>query len=221
MRTLFKLFSDAPIFGSLIDPERLGANLFVADFARVRALLEKALEAEQTTNETPELAIAAQGLLAAARFLVAKYTLVVTNVPYLGRGRQVDRLKEHCETHYSDAKADLATSMVARALRACEDGGTVAVVVKDEPLYLSDFRDFRPTLLRQVSWRFVVRLGPRAFETITGEVVKAALLGLSRVTPKGNEEFAGFDATPFKTPVEKAQAIKEGEFLWTSQSRQL
>jgi hypothetical protein len=220
MRTLFNIFSGAPILGSLIDPERVGANLFVAEFGEVRALLERALEAEQPSDDARELAIAAHGLMSSAK-LLAKFTLVVTNVPYLGRGRQIDALKEHCERFYRDAKADLATCMVTRALGACEHGGTIALVMKDEPLYLSDFRDFRPPLLRDFSWKFVVRLGPRAFETITGEVVKAALIGISKVKPGEGDEFAGVDATPFKTPIEKAEAIKRKDVLWTSQRTQL
>ena len=46
MKRLYDLFQQAPTLGSLIDPKRVGGDLFAAEFARVRPLLEKALAAE-------------------------------------------------------------------------------------------------------------------------------------------------------------------------------
>jgi len=43
-----------------------------------------------------------------------KFTLVATNVPYLGRAKQDDALRDYCEQAYPASKADLATCMLER-----------------------------------------------------------------------------------------------------------
>ena len=86
-----------------------------AGFAELQPLLEKALQAERRDDTTYELAVTAQGIAKAAEILGSKFTLVATNVPYLGRGKQDDLLKEYCERTYPKAKADprLASSNAA------------------------------------------------------------------------------------------------------------
>jgi len=48
-------------------------------------------------------------------------------VPYLGRGKQDEVLREHLETQYPLGKADLATAFVLRCLEFCERDGTAAM----------------------------------------------------------------------------------------------
>lgn len=219
MRKLFKIFSDAPTLGSLISPTRVGAPLFAAEFTEVRPFLEKALATEQNSDETRELVIAAQGLLAAARMLSDEFTLVVTNVPYLGRGRQDEVLRDYCEEHFSDAKADLATCFVARALQACGTGGSVALVTPQNWLFQHHYRHFRKQLLEGKLWQCVVRLGPRAFETISGEVVKAALVCLSNDRPAPSSKFAAWDVSGAITPNEKAAELNSAYKVLSQQAQ--
>ncbi len=109
-----------------------------------------ALAAERTNEEARELAIAARGLLAAARILSDRFTLVITNVPYLGRGKQGDILKSHCEDFFNDAKTDLSTCFVDRCLRLCAEGGSAAVVTPQNWHFQSSYSDFRKRLLKTV-----------------------------------------------------------------------
>ena len=48
------------------------------------------LNAEKADDETRERAIAAAGMVKAGDLLAGEYTLVITNVPYLGRAKQSD-----------------------------------------------------------------------------------------------------------------------------------
>lgn len=59
-------------------------------------------------------------MVKAAELLAGEYTLVVTNVPYLGRGKQSDTLKKYLEKHFPEGKADLATAFVQRCLEFCQ-----------------------------------------------------------------------------------------------------
>ena len=221
MERLYRLFKDAPLLGSLINPRAAEGDLLVAAFHELQPLLEKALAQEIKDDTAHEMAVTARGLARAAEILARQFTLVATNVPYLGRSNQIDVLKNYCEQFHADAKSDLATCFVDRCLRLCVPAGSAALVSKHEPLFLSDFKELRPRLLKTVHWDFVARLGPRAFETITGEVVNVALSSFSLCEPTPVDTFLGLDATFQKTPAEKAEVLRDGPQLVTSQLDQL
>ena len=208
MAQSYKLFQKAPTLGSLVDPTR-DRRAFV-EFDQVWPLLEAALSGEQENDESRELAIAAKGVLSAARILAKRFTLVATNVPYLGRGRQSADLAQYCEAFHADAKADLATCFVDRCVRFCINGGSVALVTPQNWLFLTSYKKLRERLLREAQWDLVARLGSRAFETITGEVVNVALVGLTNRVPGAAHRFSGWDVATERSTVEKATALTEG-----------
>ncbi|AVR88947.1 DNA methyltransferase [Thauera aromatica] len=130
LRLLHDSFSQAPLLGSLLDPARsLKNDLATTSFDTLRDLLERALSTErpatlwgegnEVQDEAWDHALTARGLLDAARLLDARYQLVVTNVPYLARTKQVDVLKEYCAKHYPNAKNDLANVFLERCLAGC------------------------------------------------------------------------------------------------------
>ena len=232
LSALYDLFAQAPVLGSLIDPGALQADLFQGGFDSVRALLAEALEQERTTDEQTERAVAAQGMAHAAELLAGRYHGVITNVPYLARGRHGERLRAFCERHYPDARNDLATVFLERCLELCAEGGTASLVLPQNWLFLTRYRNLRKKLLKEETWHLLARLGPGAFETISGEVVKAILLTLSRghptrrldeafdqATPAGT--MYGLDVSEFRTAGEKAKALREAEIKGVEQARQL
>jgi len=189
------LFTKAPVLGSLIDPRVVAADLLQADFGEVEPLLSPVLAREGLGDEQRERAVAAQGMARAASLLAGRYTLVITNVPYLGRGKQDDVLKAHLEDHFTAGKADLATAFVQRGLAFCAEGGTAALVTPQNWLFLTTYRKLREELLRSAEWNVVARLGPGAFETISGEVVNVALLEITNRAPRPDVQFAGLDVS--------------------------
>ena len=70
----------------------------------------------------------------------------------------------------------------------------MASVTPQNWLFLDEYRALREGLLTSASLSIVVGLGPRAFETITGEVVNATLVVLENKTPESITVFAGIDA---------------------------
>ena len=168
----------------------------------------------------------------AAELLAGRYHGVITNVPYLARGKQGERLRAFCERHYPDARNDLATVFLERCLELCAEGGTAALVLPQNWLFLTSYRNLRKKLLKAETWRLLARLGPGAFETISGEVVKAILLTLSRRHPTRRPDGAfdqatpagmmcGLDVSEFRTAGEKAKALREAEIKGVEQARQL
>ena len=91
LEALYDLFVEAPVLGSLIAPRALEATLYQRDFESVRALFAAVIEQERTTDEQIERAVTAQGMARAAELLTSRYTLVITNVPYLARGKQGEK----------------------------------------------------------------------------------------------------------------------------------
>jgi hypothetical protein len=221
MHRLYRLFARAPSLGSLIDPKRAFGEIFVTQFPEVRQLLDKALNTERGDDEARELAIAAQGLVQAARTLSDTFTLVATNVPYLGRGDQEPHLAEYCEEYHPTAKADLATCFVERCLRLCAPNGVAALVTPQNWLFLHSYKAFRHRFLSEIEWNLLGRLGPRAFETITGEVVKAAMLVVTQRTPAAQHRLAGLDVSSAATPAAKAAALRTDGAAILPQSTQL
>ena len=194
-------------WGSLIDPRALEADLFRADFAGVRPLLDAAITREREDAEGTERAVAAQGMARAAELLVDEYTLVITNVPYLGRGAQSDSVRSFAEASHPEGKNDLATIFLSRIFRWLGGDGASATVLPQNWLYLSGFGALRKKVLRDRTLNLIAPLGPGAFETIGGAVVNVALNVVSSANPSPSSVFGGFDVTGFRSSRGKAAAL--------------
>jgi hypothetical protein len=220
MEQLYQLFQKAPVLGSLINPRSLGGDLLMAEFHDLQPLLAKALQREKA-DEAHELAVTAQGVAKAAEILAGQFTLVATNVPYLGRGKQDEVLQDYCESAFPEAKTDLATCFVERCVKFCAPVATTALVTPQNWLFLASYKKLRQGLLTSNCWNAVARLGPRAFETISGEVVNVALLVISNGVPAGNHAFLAIDVGEERTPSEKATGLRQESILRLVQKSQL
>lgn len=234
LRLLHDSFSQAPLLGSLLDPARsLKNDLATSSFDTLRALLERALSTERPAtlwgegNEVQEEAwdhaLTARGLLDAARLLDARYHLVVTNVPYLARGKQSDVLKTFCENHYPDAKNDLANVFLERCLELSQRGtaGVVQIVMPQNWLFLTSYKKQRESLLKRVQWNLLARLGEGGFDS--PQAAGAFIVLLTQTHAPADEAFdlRGVDASGPKGAVEKAALLREGEVVSVGQKGQL
>ncbi len=170
---MYQTFQDAPVLGSLINPSRSDAAK-IAKWNNLQELLGEALAKDQSkANESDssaqtnqlEAGIVAQGLAKAAELLGGQYTWVITNVPYLARGKQNDILRDYCESHYPEGKNDLATVFLDRCLEFCIEGGTASIVLPQNWLFLTGYRKFRLKLLQNDNLHLIARLGAKAFQT--------------------------------------------------------
>ena len=193
--------------------------------------LEQALKQEQS-EEQREVAVVAQGLAKAATLLAGRYQWVITNVPYLARGKQHKRLRDYCQRHFSAAKNDLATVFLDRCLELCSDGGTSSIVLPQNWLSQIRYKKFRQKLLKKHTLHLFARLGPGAFETISGEVVKAILITLSRGNSIEESDglfgygedgnlIRGVDVSEPRTVAEKAAQLVTTEIKSAEQVKQL
>lgn len=206
LESLHALFTQAPWLGSLIDPHHVGGDLLEAGFDELRPLLYSLLKTKADYDVT-EMAVVAQGMSKAAEVLSKSFTLIVTNVPYLGMNRQDRTLFSFCREKYPAAKADIATVFIQRCLQFCSTHGTIAVVAPQIWLFLGSYRKFRETLLAQHRWRVVSRLGPGAFEAISGEIVNVGLFVVDSAKPDDDSLIVGIEPPERLSACEKAEAL--------------
>jgi hypothetical protein len=221
MELLYGLFKYGPVLGSLINPRAAEEDLLVAGFHELQPLLEKALAQETTDDIVHEMAITARGLARAAEILAGQFTLVATNVPYLLARKQGSILKQWCDDHYPDAKADIATAFVRRSLVFCAHGGSTALVTPQNWLFLGAYKKLREALLKEVSWNAVVRLGENGFESDAAAGAFTALLALTHQLPATDSQIVTLDAAEEKSPAEKEVVVREKVVVLVGQKRQL
>jgi hypothetical protein len=222
MARLYASFADAPVLGSLINPRSDEGDLVVAAFHELQPLLEKALAEETEDAAAHEMAVTARGVAKAAEILTGRFTLVATNVPYLGRPKQDDVLMDFCERMHPDAKADLATCFVERCNDFCASGGTSALVTPQNWLFLGSYQRLREDLLRGRNWNAVARrLGAHAFATIGGEVVNVALLLLTHTKPTSQSTILGLDVVAEESPDAKRRGLVTRSLVQVRQVSQL
>jgi hypothetical protein len=219
MVRLYRLFEKASVLGSLINPRNTEADLLAAGFQELQPLLENVLAQETRDDTGHEMAATARGLAKAAEILASKFTLVATNVPFLKRGYQGKELSDWIENHYESGKANIATAMLMRANEMAMPGGSIALVIQQSWLYQTTQRRLREQVLENFYWNSLARLGPGAFNTISGEVVNVALATLTRQV-KSNPAVAGVDAYSDKGSEAKANRLREGSLDLLDQAAQ-
>jgi hypothetical protein len=226
-------FRDAPVLGSLLNPAKADAAKLVR-WEELSTTLKQALETEQQGVQGEaqhEAAVVAQGLAKAATLLADQYQWVITNVPYLARGKQSDRLRDFCERHYPAAKNDLATVFLDRCLELCAEGGTSSIVLPQNWLFLTSYKKFREKLLKNDTWHLIARLGPQAFQTPMWDF-NVQLISISRGNDAqesgglfGDAEHTnlirGMDVSEPRTALAKAEQLLTLEVKGVEQVKQL
>ncbi len=171
-------FSQAPLLGSLINPAKSEAVMLV-EWDKLSQALVQALQRERTDEEY-EAGVAAQGLARAAEMLTARYHWVITNVPFLHRGKQGDFLRDYCSGNYKVFRNDLATVFLERCLEFCLDVGTVSIVLPQNWLFQVSDVKLREQLLHNETWRLLARLGEGGFGSSAAAGAFTVLFILSR-----------------------------------------
>jgi len=227
---LYNQFKDAPVLGSLINPEiGIGkGSLSDIKWDELGPLLTNAMSGEKDDEKT-EMGVVAQGIAKAALLMAEKYHWVITNVPYLARGKQSEILREYCENYYKEAKNDLATVFLDRCLELCVKGGTSSIVLPQNWLFLTSYRKFREKLLKNDTWYQIARLGEGGFDSSAAAGAFTILITLSRGTTRNGQSdttlnhgvIRGLDVSEPRTAAEKAAHLRTTEIKQVKQAKQL
>lgn len=220
MGVLYDHFQLAPELGSLLDPSTLKPDAFTASFEELKPIVMKALENEADKDQV-ERGVMAAGIAKAGLLLAKKYTLLITNVPYLGRGRQKKNgiLADYCLKNYPLSKGELANVFFEKML--ISSLGTFCSVMPQNWLFQDTYKKHREDLLKNKKWSFLIKLGAGAFSQISGEVVKAILVAVSNQKPLDENTFFGIDVSNESNIAKKEEGIKTLDRVVFRQKNQL
>lgn len=220
MKMLYEHFQLAPELGSLLDPTTIQADVYTASFKELQPVLKKALEAEANAEQLDRGVIAA-GIAKAGYLLAKKYTLQITNVPYLSRSKQDDVMKNFIENHYNEAKGDLSTVFYKKMIYNSTLGGIACCVMPQNWLTLTSYKNLRKNILECKSWSFVVRLGTKCFNTPMFDF-NVVLISIQNIKSNSNTKvFSGFDVSDYNSPHEKSLKLLSAPHIQIVQKEQL
>lgn len=177
------LFREADNFGSLLRPQ-LGEEQIAA--LRLRIAAETPPRQEDWLRQERRQRL--ERALEQAEYLGRQYHIVVANPPYLG-GSMNERLNEFARENYPDSKADLFAMFIERSLELAASHGLVAMITMQGWMFLSSYEKLRHNLLERKTILCMAHLGPRAFDTIGGEVVSATSFVIRNRT---DSEYSGY-----------------------------
>jgi hypothetical protein len=175
---LLHQFEEAKNFGSLIQPcldERAIAN------AR-RAIEAKDLGGQLFLRETH---LKVLRVLEQAEALTPRYHVVVANPPYMGVGAMTGPVKAFAKSWFPRSKTDFFAMFIERAITLCVSDGFAALVTMHGWMFLSTFEDLRRALIASVHLKSLIHIGPRGFDSISGEVVQTAAFVLENRQSSG------------------------------------
>jgi len=202
---LYQQFKDAPILGSLIDFERglSKDSLFETNWEEVEPLLTQALSGEED-GELAEFGVVAKGVSRAAALLSQKYHLVVTNPPYLVRGKQSSKLQGYLAKYYKFGDADISTVFIERFNGFLKEGGAHASVTPLNWYFLKSYKNLREDLLRKSCIKHIAKIGSGATAKASWDVLRALTIVVKHEA-KPSDEVTGVEAP---SPDEASRAVE-------------
>jgi hypothetical protein len=219
MKVLYDHFQLAPELGSLLDPSTIKADTYTASFEQLQPVLLKALKGE-ADNDIIERGVIAAGIAMAGQLLAKRYTLQITNVPYVSRGKQDSVIAEYCEKNYPEAKGDIATVFLEKMIKSNTYGGISCSVIPQNWLFLTSYKKFREKLLKVETWSIVARLGAKSFQTPMWDF-NVMLIAISHHKPNKDQLLIGIDVSEELNAATKDESLKTAEAKSVNQLDQL
>ncbi len=217
----YDLFKNADSLGSLIQIEE--SNRLIPGEVLMRKL-EAALAKEKAIGDPVAEAFGetASGVLKAVQYLRRRdFHIVVTNPPFLARGAHSSVIQKYCDLLYNNEKIDLATCFLKRIKIFTEKKCIYGLVSPQNWLFLGRYAKMRSSLLRDQALLTIGRLGPRAFESISGEIVKVILCIVQNIASDASSNILFIDAANELTAPTKAYAIRAGKGKHLLQNKNL
>jgi len=211
MLRLLHQFEDAKNFGSLIQP-----CLDERAIAEVRRAIEaKDLDGQLFLRETH---LKVLRVLEQAEALTQRYHVVVANPPYMGTKGMNGRLAQFAKDSFPNSKFDLFSMFIERNVALTLKGGRTALITMQSWMFLSSYNELRESLIGSIQFSSMLHLGPRGFDSISGEVVQTVAFVFNNCAPTGTPSvfFRLIDGT---SEEKKSQMFFETAALPTSPTK--
>ncbi len=109
--------------------------------------------------------------LTACKALARRFDVVVANPPYMGSSSFNPFMSKWVKKHYPNSCKDLCTAFIERSYVLAQPMGYSAMVTMQSWMFLGSFEKMREQLIDEKTILTMAHLGPRAFDSIGGEVV--------------------------------------------------
>lgn len=188
---LIEKFYNAKETGSLIKLEK-------RDYTQLKQELEKnntifMLEFKEKINP----------IIKVAEILQRKFTIIVTNPPYMGNSFLSDNMKKFLTQNYNEGKNDLCTAFMQ--IDMLDDNGYYAMINQQVWMFTVLYENLRKWFLNNRGITSMIHLGTRAFEEISGEVVSTTTFVMTKLKSEKSLFYRLIDVKDSKN--------KEKEFL--------
>ena len=158
------LFSYSTTVGSLIK-----VPVFISE--RLEELTELAEKTSHNFLAANDLNLLSS-LVKQAKLLASRYDAVVANPPYMGTNGMNNYLKEYVKENFPNSKVDLFACFIERGYELTNTSSYQAMITMQSWMFLSSFEVMRKRLLEEKTIMNMAHFGPRAFDSISGEIVQ-------------------------------------------------
>lgn len=172
---LNKVFTDAKEYGSIlevktIDFERLENRLVEID-SEIADLFNKETRS-RLINILPSL-------IKQGKIMCRKYSICITNPPYLAIGNMNDIMNSFVSNVYKDSKNDLFAVFIEKAIKYTSVNGKISMITQHTWMNSKSYGNLRESILKERTINSLIYLGTNSFEEIKGEVVNSCMFTLS------------------------------------------
>ena len=128
------------------------------------------LKKEITNNSTIfgiELREKVIPLIKIAKILLNKYTIVVTNPPYMNNSVMSPNLKTYVESNYKDVKGDLFSSFIIKNEELCAENGLLGFMTPFVWMFISSYEKLRNNIIEKCNISSLIQMEYSSFEEAT------------------------------------------------------
>ncbi|MCR5601455.1 MAG: N-6 DNA methylase [Ruminococcus sp.] len=142
--------------------QQYGADVLpqVCDFSGISDTAGSLLKAEQIADISSKAAVV-------RKLLSRKYTVVVTNPPYLGKPAMNTELSAFVRENYNDYSADIFSVFAARCMDMLEQGGYLGLLTPATWLFLQSYEKMRLRIYSECSVQTLIHFEYSAFDDAT------------------------------------------------------
>lgn len=172
---LLDTFRDAKEYGSILNVENYNWDLLC------RFIEGTDVEGQMTLDSVglPQTQERIKWLINVGETMARKYSVVVTNPPYMGNGSMNAKLTSFTKKNYPDSKIDLFAIFIEKCISLAERDKYIAMITQHSWMFLSKFDGLRTKVQNTIIVN-MAHLGARAFEDIGGEVVQTTSFVLNK-----------------------------------------
>ena len=167
VEALAETFRNGKTIGSLIKVKPLNYAAIESTIQKLEhGVVSTIFNIEFVTNGTAYL----KKLFAQAKALSSKYDVMITNPPYIGVSSMEAPVKDYALKYYPNSKTDMFAMFMETGF--VKPNGFTAMINMHSWMFLSSYEKLRETLLLSRTIFSMAHLGPRGFDSISGEIVQ-------------------------------------------------